>query len=200
MAGLPGSGNGSGVGTPVRFTASFPLKSTFFTIGSAKYGPGGQTLDQAEKQAAERGLTIKRPLPNELFVDIDNARDFTRFKQLVEMLNRVEPVLGWEATPSASGGQHRHVVVALSRNVTEQERIMFQAMLGSDLKREVLSYERLKTGSCPYPTMFFEPKPGVTPKAKKTGFNCTQCNFKNDFAEANQDDGTYVCFNCRNEE
>jgi hypothetical protein len=74
---------------------------------------------------------------------------------------------------------------------------MFQAMLGSDLKREILSYQRLKTGSCPHPTMFFEPKPGTKPVAKKTGFNCKVCNFKNDFAEANQDDGTYVCFNCR---
>ncbi len=31
----------------------------------------------------------------------------------------------------------------------------------------------------------------------KTGFNCIRCNFKNDYACANQSDGTYVCFNCR---
>ena len=30
-----------------------------------------------------------------------------------------------------------------------------------------------------------------------TGYNCTRCNEKNDYAAANQKDGTYVCFNCR---
>ncbi len=31
----------------------------------------------------------------------------------------------------------------------------------------------------------------------KTGFNCKSCNFKNDYACANQSDGSYLCFNCR---
>lgn len=31
----------------------------------------------------------------------------------------------------------------------------------------------------------------------KTGYNCSQCNFKNDYARANQPNGTYLCFNCR---
>ncbi len=33
----------------------------------------------------------------------------------------------------------------------------------------------------------------------KTGYNCRNphCNFKNDYACANQPDGTYLCFNCR---
>lgn len=157
----------------------------------------GQTPDQMQQKAAERNLDIKYPAPNELFVDIDNARDFARFKTLIEMLDRVEGVAKWVDTPSASGGQHRHIVVTLTRNVSQFERIAFQAMLGSDLKREILSYERHKTGSHPHPTVFFEPKPGVQPKAKATGHNCKVCNFRNDFAEANQDDGTYVCFNCR---
>lgn len=164
------------------------------------YSLKAQTLDDAQQKAAERGLEIKYPKSNELFIDIDNARDFARFKTLIEMLGRTEPVVGWVDTPSASGGQHRHVVVTLSRSVSEFERIAFQAMLGSDLKREILSYERLKTGSCPHPTMFFEPKAGAKPVAKKTGHNCKVCNFKDDFAEANQDDGTYVCFNCRVDE
>lgn len=32
---------------------------------------------------------------------------------------------------------------------------------------------------------------------KVTGFNCKRCNDKNDYAESNQVDGTYICFNCR---
>jgi hypothetical protein len=167
--------------------------------GGGKSYSAAQTQGEAEQKAAARGLEVKTPRPNELFIDIDNARDFARFKTLIEMFSRVEDVMTWADTPSASGGQHRHVVVSLGREVTAFERIAFQAMLGSDLKREVLSYERAKTGSS-HPTIFFEPKAGVKPVAKKTGFNCKTCNFKNDFAEANQDDGTYVCFNCRVEE
>lgn len=164
---------------------------------SSKYGSAGQTPDAAHEKAAARNLDIKYPAPNELFVDIDNARDFARFRTLIEMFDRMEGVARWVDTPSASGGQHRHIVVTLTRNVSQFERIAFQAMLGSDLKRELLSYERHKTGSHPNPTMFFEPKPGSKPVAKATGHNCKTCNFRNDFAEANQDDGTYLCFNCR---
>jgi hypothetical protein len=151
-----------------------------------------------QKRADERNLDIKYPAPNELFIDIDNARDFARFKVLVEMLGRTETVRSWVDTPSASGGQHRHVVVTLGRNVLSAfERIAFQAMLGSDLKREILSYERWNATGDPCPTVFFEPKPGSKPVAKATGHNCKSCNFRNDFAEANQDDGKYLCFNCR---
>lgn len=157
----------------------------------------GQTPAQMQEKADERGLDIKYPQPNELFIDIDNARDFARFKTLIEMFKRVERVREWTSTASASGGQHRHVVVTLTRDVSQFERIAFQAMLGSDLKREVLSFERLRAGTCPHPTVFFEPKPGVKPVAKATGHHCKACNFRNDFAEANQDDGTYLCFNCR---
>lgn len=164
---------------------------------AGKYASAGQTPDEMQKRADDRNLDIRYPKPNELFVDIDNARDFTRFKTLVEMIDRVEGVARWVDTPSASGGQHRHIVVTLTRNVTEFERIALQAMLGSDLKREILSYERHKRGSHPHPTVFFEPKPGSRPVAKPTGHICKGCNFKNDFAEANQDDGSYLCFNCR---
>ena len=185
---MPAVHVGGGVWQHVGFTPR-PKKSN--------YSSAGQTPDEMQKRADERNLDIKYPKANELFVDIDNARDFARFKTLVEMLGRVEDVRSWVDTPSASGGQHRHVVVTLGRNITEFERIALQAMLGSDLKREVLSYERLRKGSHPQPTVFFEPKPGSRPVAKATGFNCKACNFRNDFAEANQDDGTYLCFNCR---
>jgi hypothetical protein len=195
--------------------AGLPLSlgHNVITVTTSKRGPANlfagispptpykaKTPVQTEERADERGMEIRYPKDDELFVDIDSARDFTRFKTMVEMLGRIERVKGWTDTPSASGGQHRHVVVTLGRHVGPLERVALQAMLGSDLKREMLSYEQLKTGSNPHPTVFFEPRAGVQPKAKKTGFNCTRCNFKNDFAEANQDDGTYLCFNCRVEE
>ncbi len=37
----------------------------------------------------------------------------------------------------------------------------------------------------------------ITTTPKATGFSCKRCNQQNDYAEANQPDGSYVCFNCR---
>lgn len=36
-----------------------------------------------------------------------------------------------------------------------------------------------------------------TEVSPKTGFNCKLCNYLNEYAEANQSDGTYICFNCK---
>lgn len=190
------------INPPVKFTAPAPGQTIYITVGGGGGGPKksyakpANTLAEAGKKAEERGCQIKFPKLNELFIDIDNARDFARFKTCMEMFQRTERVASWVDTPSASGGQHRHIVVTLARDVSQFERIAFQAMLGSDLKREILSFESLRKGHS-HPTVFFEPKPGVQPKAKATGHNCKACNFRNDFAEANQDDGTYLCFNCR---
>lgn len=43
----------------------------------------------------------------------------------------------------------------------------------------------------------FSKKEPISKPPSKEGFNCFRCNFKNDYAEANQKDGSYICFNCR---
>ena len=167
--------------------------------GASNMHTGYQSSAQAPtpvEAAAARQCEVRYPASNELFIDIDSERDFERFKVLLGMFERFYKVRGWRATPSASGLPHRHVVVEVGGNVTAFERIAMQAMLGSDLKREMLSFERHLEDN-PNPTVFFEPLPGVKPVAKATGHNCRVCNQRNDFAEANQVDGTYVCFNCR---
>lgn len=60
--------------------------------------------------------------------------------------------------PSRSGAPgKRHITLALNRKLTSVERILFQALLGSDRKRELLSYIRV-LNSDPEPTLFFERK------------------------------------------
>ncbi len=55
----------------------------------------------------------------------------------------------------------------------------------------------LSTGFWPIPkppdTMPCLPPEPPAPVVKKTGHICTKCGDKNDFAEANQPDGTYQC-------
>ncbi len=41
------------------------------------------------------------------------------------------------------------------------------------------------------------PAPPTPKVSKDTGFNCSRCNERNEYAEANQPDGTYLCYGCR---
>lgn len=42
------------------------------------------------------------------------------------------------------------------------------------------------------------PKPAVSPSVSlNDGMHCKKCNEKNDYADPNQPDGTYVCYGCR---
>lgn len=63
---------------------------------------------------------------------------------------------------SKSGGEHRHITLTLSNNISDVERILLQAILGSDPKRELLSYIRILR-NIPQPTAFFELPEGAQP-------------------------------------
>lgn len=111
----------------------------------------------AYEEAGKKGLTVVVPAPNQLFLDFDNAVDFGLYKQRLRIFeHNVCPVEGTKETASRSRKPgHYHVVVTLARKVTPVERILFQALLGSDGKRELLSYVRVLNGD-PVPTLFFE--------------------------------------------
>ena len=115
------------------------------------------SYDHAVSVAAERGQTILEPADNELFIDLDTEDAYEDFLAAYEILNDQEPMI-WVAYTSKSGPPHRHVRVRLERSVTPQERIMLQAILGSDRKREALSYLRMKVGN-EHATLFFEANP-----------------------------------------
>ncbi len=121
------------------------------------------TFEAAQADAAARGLVIRLPAANELFVDIDTAADFKLFHHLLSILEEYEPVLGYEVTPSASGGDHKHVIVRLARDVaSDDERVLLQAVLGSDRVRELLSFARIRSKAREHPVLFFEkPPPGT---------------------------------------
>lgn len=121
------------------------------------------TLDAASAKAASKGLVVKLPAANELFVDIDNDADFAVFTKHLATLGEHVSVLGFDETPSNSGGTHRHVVVRLGRDIANDvERIFLQAVLGSDRLRELLSWACIQAKASPHPSVFFE-KPPVAP-------------------------------------
>lgn len=115
------------------------------------------TYKQSIDKAAAAGLNVVIPAPNELFIDIDSDEAFDKFLYNRGLMYEhapgfIEKVI---AAPSKSGFPKRHVTVTLDRNITDVERIGLQAILGSDTKRETLSYLSCMHGHI-HPTLFFE--------------------------------------------
>ena len=119
--------------------------------------------DYAFETAAQRGLDVVLPGPAELFLDFDNEADY------ILMMNEQFPLLKsflpnaiiTRSTTSPSGDPgHHHVVVNIGEPVKDaRERVLLQAVLGSDRKRELLSWRRIENND-PIPTLFFE-KPNI---------------------------------------
>ncbi len=110
------------------------------------------TIENTFKEATSKGLVVKIPEPNELFLDIDSRADFEHFQNIIGCLPDVR---GWVRTPSKSGYPKCHVVVTLNKIVSAEERILLQACLGSDRLHELLCYLAKCQGN-PQPSVFFE--------------------------------------------
>jgi hypothetical protein len=135
---------------------------------------GEETYGDIERKAfieeqESNGMVILFPKEDELFIDCDTEEHFRIFIENFDMLNRnllkLKPLnLGvekrsciemWESKGGAPGV---HIIVQLPFNVDSTKRIAFQAALGSDPKRELLSLVRMENGD-EFPTIFVE-KPG----------------------------------------
>lgn len=128
------------------------------TTAPSDFG-GNLHSDGAFEQAERDGnLEVILPAANELQIDIDNEDNEQFFHQNLPKVSEYVGVYTWEEGPSRSGEPERkHITVKLNRDVTPLERILLQAVLGSDLRRELLSYCRW-TIDDPHPTLFFEKK------------------------------------------
>ena len=119
-------------------------------------------LDYSSQAAYERAATmhcnVVIPKKNQLQIDIDNDLQYAIYEKNLPKLRAFYPVLGLTETPSKSGEARKHITVDLYDDVDGKERLILQAFLGSDLRREFLSLMRIKN-SDPIPTLFFEKKP-----------------------------------------
>lgn len=110
----------------------------------------------------DEGLVPSFPADNELQIDIDTQAQYVKFRAQLEILQRsiggqhdieLEPVV----TPSKSGLPRRHVRIRLPFKLDVWQRIAWQAALGSDPVRELLSCVRAHRGD-DHPTMLVEVK------------------------------------------
>ncbi len=107
-----------------------------------------QTLDEAIEIATAKGCTVRIPGPRELFIDIDSVESGANFDRLLKacpsgLVQRVDRA----PSPSRAPG-HEHIVVTINRDLKgDSERVLLQAVLGSDPMRELLSWRRIENGS-----------------------------------------------------
>jgi hypothetical protein len=113
--------------------------------------------DQAAAKAAAVNCSIELPARDELQIDLDDAFTGmsafeTQYKLLVDL--KLIPEAGFMVRYSRNG--NKHVTIRLGEDITPERRIVLQALLGSDLKREALSLKRVDMGE-PHPTLLFRP-------------------------------------------
>lgn len=122
--------------------------------------------ERAFQQAEDENLVVVTPAKNQLFVDIDGPLQYATYERNRPVLEEFYEVTGSSENPSKSGDEFRcHITISLAEDIDDRERLLLQAFLGSDLKREFLGLQRVKIQD-PVPTLFLEKKPeklGIEP-------------------------------------
>lgn len=115
--------------------------------------------DYIARMRAE-GFEPSLPGPGELQIDIDSEDQHEVFARSFDILRREccihhRVTLHAVETPSRSGLPSRHIRIQLPFEVDTWQRIAWQAALGSDPVRELLSCWRAKRGD-EHPTLLIE--------------------------------------------
>ena len=108
-------------------------------------------------KAARRGCQVDLPDDYTIQLDLDGPEPYSKFINYLDhyhKLTGVPKILSHIWYTSAGGNVH--VVARLSRFVMPRERMLIQALLGSDLTRERFNYSRLCT-NVPNPIALFRP-------------------------------------------
>jgi len=137
-------------------------QNTDLEIKEIEYDPNGMPNSQrAINVALSEGLTVRLPEANELLIDIDNEHSFMLYQKQMDILEKYVGTNGSKVTESRHGLPGRHIVVTLEHDITETERLLLQACLGSDRVRELLGYVQMKNGDA-HPSLFLEAAPKPT--------------------------------------
>jgi intein/homing endonuclease len=97
--------------------------------------------------------------PDTLQLDLDTKSSREIFKQQLKLLRKLPlnfRILKVKKYVSRTGNQH--ICIQTSKHLSYMERILLQALLGSDLKREIRNYGRVKNRS-PFPILLLSRRP-----------------------------------------
>lgn len=105
-----------------------------------------EEIDKATT-AATMGCEARYPSPYEVMCDLDTPEAVVTFNERFAFLREAVTGMFFRADFLKSRNGNCHVVVTCSEEITQEMRLMLQAMLGSDPKREILGFMRyLKHG------------------------------------------------------
>lgn len=114
-----------------------------------------KTSDDAAKHAEASGFEVYRGNPNILLLDLDSGEAFHQYelnRDLVDKMIGIEDCTVWN-----SQNNKHHVMLKLKNPLSIELRLFFQVCLGSDVKRELLTYQRILEGETE-PSMLFRPR------------------------------------------
>ena len=120
--------------------------------------PDEYSEQEARKEFLEKkkqeGFAIRVPDENEILLDIDSPAQYRVYEdQLIRLMRRDAGITTeeWESTTPG----HKHISVRMPFTLNDYQRIAYQAVLGSDLRREILSLMRTESGDV-MPNCLFE--------------------------------------------
>ena len=122
--------------------------------------------EKAADVAKQRGLIVKYPEINQIFLDIDTVEQIAVFQKRMDDLTYVQignslfDNIESEITESSSGNPHYHIVLSFTKNgrrinLNDWQRVALQFMFGSDPIRETLTIYRILNG-IENPSLLFE--------------------------------------------
>jgi hypothetical protein len=137
-----------------------PLQTKTTTIFSqakfdTKYDFDCIKSERAFNDARLNGEIVVLPAKDELQLDIDNAEDYDVYLSNIERFHEhLFTVISAKEAPSRSG-KGKHITIKLENEISPEQRILYQLLLGSDRVREMLSYVRFLNDDL-NPTLFVE--------------------------------------------
>src|SRR5689334_6803495 len=127
------------------------LMDTIATKSTDHYGK-----KDLEKFAKAKGLVMVYPTDHELQIDIESQADYEVFKKHFAVLLEQSWKIDIQDAPSRNKPEGRHITLrVLNKKFTQLERLLLQAVLGSDRMRELLCYFDKENGNGDT-TFFFE--------------------------------------------
>lgn len=116
------------------------------------------TTEAAPERALEKGLAMISPGPRDILLDLDTPEDVEKFDELYDRFHKNLGISLVTQTVSKSG--NTHVYLKSNTEISNTERLLIQAALGSDPKRELLGLLQLRAGIKHY-SQLFETKQAV---------------------------------------
>jgi len=115
---------------------------------------GGLDNEKAFEKAKEEGCKVVIPDDHTLTLDIDAPCLPSSYYKMINKLYQHFTIKESKVTFSKSG--NLHVYLTFQESFTDTEKILLQALLGSDPVRELMSFLRVRKGNLGHAILMFE--------------------------------------------